>query len=187
MFNPLHRFSQHYTKTLFWSSSLLTLSSANFDESSFSLCFVEEYELTILLPFDTQAFSQCLALNQFIKVFGDCNAKGTCALNNVWLSLFNSERVAWFRMGAPALMNVPGLNFIGFAAGILVGTWLQSRYGRRLTIGVMNVIPFISTTIMLTSVLSGNRWQLLAGRIVHFLYAVSIEEWRKTRKLLIPA
>ena len=70
MRNPFHRWSQHYTKTLFLSSSLLTLSSMNY-------------------AFDNQAFSQTLALQPFIDTFGVCTAKG-CALDNTWLSLFNS-------------------------------------------------------------------------------------------------
>ena len=60
--------------------------------------------------------------------------------------------------------------YITFSLGILIGTWLQARYGRRFTIIVMNIIPIVSTTVILTS---SNRWQLLAGRMIHYTYAVS--------------
>lgn len=90
MWNPLRQYSQHYTTTLALSSSLLTLSSANYDESSSHLekIFLADPPL----PFDNQAFSQVQALDPFIRRFGDCNAKtGKCALNTDWLSMFNCE------------------------------------------------------------------------------------------------
>ena len=84
MRNPFYGLSQHYTLVLGLSSSLLTLSSANY-------------------AFDNQGFSQTLAFDAFISQFGDCKASATgattCALDTTWLSLFNSLLYATFSLG----------------------------------------------------------------------------------------
>ena len=78
--NPIkivQQIASHYTLMLFCTSSLLTLSSANF-------------------AFDNQAFAQTQAMNPFIRQFGNCainpkTHKETCRIPTYFTSLFNSE------------------------------------------------------------------------------------------------
>jgi MFS family permease len=107
-------------------------------------------------------------LDPFIRRFGDCDAKtGKCALNTNWLSMFNCKSL--LTRGQRRFITVLALIYVGFATGILIGTWTQARWGRKFTVFAMSCIPFVSTTIMITS---KERWQLLAGRVIHYLYAV---------------
>ncbi|KAG5766783.1 hypothetical protein H9Q72_005155 [Fusarium xylarioides] len=100
--------------------------------------------------FDNQAFATTQAMDAFDKQFGVWNEKtGTYILEPSWLSLFNS------------------LNYIGFAAGVLVGTWISSRWGRRWCMFVMSVYALGTATIAVTSF---HREQIMAARILNYVY-----------------
>ncbi|KAH6673458.1 general substrate transporter [Halenospora varia] len=100
--------------------------------------------------FDNQAFATTQAMNAFTKQFGDYNAKKkTYALDPVWLSLFNS------------------LVYIGFGAGVIIGSLISSRFGRRWCMFTMSLFALVTATI---SVTSNTREQIMAGRILNYLY-----------------
>ncbi|KAI3581666.1 hypothetical protein IWW34DRAFT_617013 [Fusarium oxysporum f. sp. albedinis] len=100
--------------------------------------------------FDNQAFATTQAMDAFDKQFGVWNEKtGTYILEPSWLSLFNS------------------LNYIGFAAGVLIGTWISSRWGRRWCMFVMSVYALGTATIAVTSF---HREQIMAARILNYVY-----------------
>ncbi|QRD85451.1 general substrate transporter [Aspergillus flavus] len=100
--------------------------------------------------FDNQGFATTQAMDAFDKRFGDYNP-GTkaYALDPAWLSLFNS------------------LNYIGFAAGVLIGSQISARFGRRWCMFSMSCYALITATITVTS---GNRDQILAARILNYVY-----------------
>ncbi|RKK94848.1 hypothetical protein BFJ71_g8715 [Fusarium oxysporum] len=100
--------------------------------------------------FDNQAFATTQAMDAFDKQFDVWNEKtGTYILEPSWLSLFNS------------------LNYIGFAAGVLIGTWISSRWGRRWCMFVMSVYALGTATIAVTSF---HREQIMAARILNYVY-----------------
>ncbi|KAF4345552.1 hypothetical protein FBEOM_502 [Fusarium beomiforme] len=100
--------------------------------------------------FDNQAFATTQAMDSFDKQFGVLNAKtGKYVLEPYWLSLFNS------------------LNYIGFAAGVLSGTWISSRWGRRWCMFVMSIYALGTATIAVTSF---HREQIMAARILNYVY-----------------
>ncbi|KAJ8111606.1 hypothetical protein OPT61_g5840 [Boeremia exigua] len=96
--------------------------------------------------FDNQAFATTQAMDAFDKQFGVYNPKSkTWVLEPYWLSLFNS------------------LNYIGFA----FGSHISSRYGRRVCMFAMSCYALVTATI---SVTSQNRDQIMAARILNYIY-----------------
>ncbi|KAI8942759.1 hypothetical protein NX059_000803 [Plenodomus lindquistii] len=87
--------------------------------------------------FDNQAFATSQAMDAFARNFGEQNPRtGRWALEPSWLSLFNS------------------LNYIGFAAGVLIGGQIASMFGRRwcmfyVYVGMeLSVIPAFQSEIV---------------------------------------
>ncbi|CAK7235888.1 hypothetical protein SCUCBS95973_009420 [Sporothrix curviconia] len=105
--------------------------------------------------FDTTAYSTIQAMDPFIDRFGQCNAQGKCSFTATHLSFLNS------------------LPRITFGVGIVAGEMIGSRYGRRPVIVVYNVIAMIGSIVSYTS---KNYAQILAGRMIVFLY-IGMEGW----------
>ncbi|KAF3396776.1 Hexose transporter HXT13 [Talaromyces pinophilus] len=104
--------------------------------------------------FDNQAFATTQAMDAFSKQFGTYDrATGTYELNSVWLSLFNS------------------LNYIGFVVGVIVGSFISSRFGRRKCMFIMSLYALITATIAVTS---NTKDQIMVARILNYVY-VGIE------------
>ncbi|UPL02443.1 hypothetical protein LCI18_013377 [Fusarium solani-melongenae] len=100
--------------------------------------------------FDNQAFASTQAMDPFEKQFGDWDeTKGAYALEPYWLSLFNS------------------LNYIGFAFGVIAGSFISARWGRRWCMFVMSVYALGTATISVTSF---HREQIMAARILNYVY-----------------
>ena len=96
--------------------------------------------------FDNQGFSAAQAMVPFAKQFGVYNSvDGTYELQAYWLSLYSS--VVW----------------IGFGFGIVGGSVISARWGRRVGMLSLSVWAMLSATIIVTSF---NKWQILAGRIL---------------------
>ncbi|KAL4821862.1 general substrate transporter [Aspergillus spinulosporus] len=100
--------------------------------------------------FDNQAFATTQAMGTFTKHFGEYDeSTGEYALNSRWLSLFNS------------------LNYIGFATGVIVGSLISARLGRRWCMFTMSVYALITATITVTS---NSPAQIMAARILNYVY-----------------
>ncbi|KUL82581.1 hypothetical protein ZTR_09361 [Talaromyces verruculosus] len=105
---------------------------------------------TLNYGFDNQGFSTSQAMAAFKHQFGEYDSKkGAYALPTYWLSLFNS------------------LNYIGFAVGVMVGSLVSSRWGRRMCIFVMSCWALVAATIVISST---SRDQMLAGRVLFYIY-----------------
>ncbi|KAF2176432.1 general substrate transporter [Zopfia rhizophila CBS 207.26] len=99
---------------------------------------------------DQGAFANTQAMTAFIRKFGVYRpAKDAYELESYYLSLLNS------------------LTYIGFAFGLVTGNYISSVYGRRKCFLIMCVWALIGAIILITS---NNRWQMLAGRIVAYVY-----------------
>lgn len=97
--------------------------------------------------FDNQAFAQSQAMDAFDRQFGEYNAaKGTWSLPTEFKSLLN------------------GIPFIGFAFGLIIGSLISAKYGRRMTMFCMSIYALISATVVITST---TRAQILAGRTLN--------------------
>ncbi|PKS08488.1 hypothetical protein jhhlp_004872 [Lomentospora prolificans] len=100
--------------------------------------------------FDNQAFATTQAMDSFERQFGVLDeVTGKYVLEPSWLSLFNS------------------LNYIGFAFGVIVGSFISSRWGRRWCMFSMSCYALITATIGVTS---HNRDQIMAARILNYVY-----------------
>ncbi|KAJ9154933.1 Hexose transporter HXT13 [Pleurostoma richardsiae] len=100
--------------------------------------------------FDNQAFAQTQAMNAFTEQFGDYNPKTEkYYLKTYWLSLFNS------------------LPFIGFAVGLVFGSMISARWGRRMAMFCMSLYALVSATIVVTAQTKG---QIMVGRILNYVY-----------------
>jgi SP family sugar:H+ symporter-like MFS transporter len=99
---------------------------------------------TVNYGFDNQGFNTSQAMPAFRKQFGEYDeAKHKYVLPTYWLSLFNS------------------LGYVGFAVGVMVGSLVSARWGRRMGMFVMSCWVLIPTAIVLSST---SKWQILAGR-----------------------
>ena len=108
---------------------------------------------TFNYAFDQQGFNSTQAMGSFSKTFGKFNAKKKkYELEPYYLSLLNS------------------LVYIGFAFGAWIGSLISSHYGRRMTIFCMSLWAYIPATILVTSGVSLNKWQLLVGRVLNYIY-----------------
>ncbi|KAL2879605.1 hypothetical protein SGCOL_005216 [Colletotrichum sp. CLE4] len=84
--------------------------------------------------FDNQAFTSTQAMDAFERQFGEYDdTTRQWKIPTYFLSLLNS------------------LNYIGFAAGLVVGSLNSARFGRRTTMIVMSVYALISATVVVTS------------------------------------
>ncbi|GKT63019.1 sugar transporter [Colletotrichum tofieldiae] len=100
--------------------------------------------------FDNAGYSTTQAMDAFQRQFGEQNpTTGKWKLPTGWLALFNS------------------LNYIGFAAGVIIGSLVSARWGRRWCMFVMSAWAVIPATIAITS---STREQIMAARILNYIY-----------------
>ncbi|KAF2170476.1 hypothetical protein M409DRAFT_64209 [Zasmidium cellare ATCC 36951] len=100
--------------------------------------------------FDNQGFSTTQAMDAFTKQFGTyVKAHNTYVLPPWWLSLFNS------------------LIYVGFAAGVIIGGVVSSRFGRKTCVFAMSIYTLITATIIITSKTPA---QILAARVLNYVY-----------------
>ncbi|OLN86397.1 High-affinity glucose transporter RGT2 [Colletotrichum chlorophyti] len=100
--------------------------------------------------FDNQAFTSTQAMDAFERQFGEYDdATRQWKIPTYFLSLLNS------------------LNYIGFAAGLIIGSLTSARFGRRMTMFVMSVYALVSATIVVTAT---KKEQILMGRILNYVY-----------------
>ncbi|CAI7590145.1 unnamed protein product [Penicillium crustosum] len=100
--------------------------------------------------FDNQGFAQTQAMDAFEKRFGVYDAKAkTWALDTQWKSYFN------------------GLPYLTFACGVIIGSFISARFGRRWCMFTMSIYALATATITTTSQSSD---QILAARILNYIY-----------------
>jgi MFS family permease len=97
--------------------------------------------------FDNAAYNNTQAMEAFQEQFGDWNAEtGKYAISPSWLSIFNS------------------LNYIGFGAGVIIGSLVSERWGRRWCMFVMSAWALVPAIMAVTST---SKHQIMATRILN--------------------
>ena len=100
--------------------------------------------------FDNQAFATTQAMDAFDRQFGVYDEEaGDWVLPPTWLALFNS------------------LNYIGFAAGVVIGSYVSARWGRRMCMFVMSIYALGTATVAVTS---QHKDQIMAARVLNYVY-----------------
>ncbi|KAK9859455.1 Sugar/inositol transporter [Penicillium brevicompactum] len=100
--------------------------------------------------FDNQGFAQTQAMDAFSRRFGVYDDKTkTWSLDTQWKSYFN------------------GLPYITFACGVVIGSVISSRFGRRWCMFAMGIYALATATITTTS---HSNDQILAARILNYVY-----------------
>lgn len=126
--------------------------------------------------FDNQAFASTQAMDSFEKQFGVWDDKTQAyVLPPVWLSLFNSLNYIGFAAGMfrSSSMGIPRspTNRSRLFSGVIFGSMLSSRIGRRWCIFLMSCYALVTATIGVTST---TREQIMAARVLNYVY-VGIE------------
>lgn len=104
--------------------------------------------------FDNAAYNNTQAMEAFQAQFGEWDAeKGKYAIPPSWLSLFNS------------------LNYIGFGAGVIIGSLVSERWGRRWCMFVMSAWALVPAIMAVTST---SKHQIMATRILNCKYYISL-------------
>ncbi|KEF59383.1 uncharacterized protein A1O9_04227 [Exophiala aquamarina CBS 119918] len=99
---------------------------------------------------DLGAFGGTQAMPMFKKQFGMYNPiTKTYVLESSYLSLLNS------------------LTYIGFGFGVLSGSFISNRFGRRSCLWTMSIWAIIGAAIMVTAKV---KEQMMAGRIIAYVY-----------------
>ncbi|KAH7349652.1 general substrate transporter [Plectosphaerella cucumerina] len=100
--------------------------------------------------FDNAGYSSTQAMEPFQRQFGELNeATGRYRIPTYWLSLFNS------------------LNYIGFAAGVIIGSLVSARWGRRWCMFGMSAWAIVPAIMAVTS---ASREQIMAARVLNYIY-----------------
>ncbi|CAH0022149.1 unnamed protein product [Clonostachys rhizophaga] len=115
-----------------------------------SLSFLVIAISTLNYGFDNAGYSTTQAMEPFQKQFGNYDeATGKYRIPPQWLSLFNS------------------LNYIGFGAGVIIGSLVSARWGRRWCMFSMSAWALIPAALAVSST---TREQILAARILNYIY-----------------
>jgi MFS family permease len=122
---------------------------------------------TFNFGFDNAGFNTTQAMDGFQHQFGRYNSTtGRYFLPPAWLSMFNS------------------LNYIGFGAGVILGSLVSARWGRRMCMFTMSVYAVITATIAITST---TREQIMAARVlncmIHLADLIFRADWLQTSTL----
>ncbi|KAL2869712.1 general substrate transporter [Aspergillus lucknowensis] len=105
---------------------------------------------TLNYGFDNQGIATSQAMASYKRQFGVYDPETqSWAIPTYWTSLLNS------------------LNFIGFAAGLYLGSLISARYGRRVAMFSMSLWAMMSATVLISS---SRIEQVLAGRILNYAY-----------------
>jgi SP family sugar:H+ symporter-like MFS transporter len=109
--------------------------------------------------FDNAAYSNTQAMESFQRQFGEWDADtGMYRIPPYWLSLFNS------------------LNYIGFGAGVIIGSLVSARWGRRWCMFAMSAWVIVPAIMAITS---KTKEQIMAARILNckFSIVVTRKQW----------
>ncbi|KAH7303485.1 general substrate transporter [Stachybotrys elegans] len=118
--------------------------------SQLGLAFAVIAISTFNYGFDNAGYATTQAMEPFQRQFGEYDEEaGKYSIPPEWLSLFNS------------------LNYIGFGAGVIIGSLVSARWGRRWCMFVMSAWALVPAIMAVTS---SSRDQILAARILNYIY-----------------
>lgn len=120
--------------------------------------------------FDNQAFATTQAMEAFTRRFGEYDGStGSYAINSQWLALFNSLNYIGFAAGTLSFIYIPtGVPYNAILPpGVIIGSFISARFGRRWCMFVMSVYALVTATINVTS---NSNEQIMAGRVLNYVY-----------------
>jgi len=139
-FDPRY-FMKYFTKQLALACGLVAISTFNY-------------------AFDQQGFNSTQAMPYFSKAFGYYDpATKKYALHTYYLSLLNSLVYVGFAFGK-GWEQAEALICADRVLGAYIGSVISARYGRRMTIFCMSLWALVTATILVTSGVTLNRWQV---------------------------
>ncbi|CDH11783.1 related to RGT2-Sensor of high external glucose concentrations [Zygosaccharomyces bailii ISA1307] len=100
--------------------------------------------------FDNQGFSTIQAMDSFTEQFGEYN-----------------EATREYSIPAYFLSYLNSLQYIGFAFGLLIGSIISSKFGRKWCIRLMSGYALITATIAVTS---QKKEQILSARVLNYIF-----------------
>lgn len=100
--------------------------------------------------FDNQGFSTIQAMDSFTEQFGEYNTA-----------------TREYRIPAHFLSYLNSLQYIGFAFGLLLGSIISSKFGRKWCIRLMSGYALITATIAVTS---QKKEQILSARVLNYIF-----------------
>lgn len=110
-------------------------------------------------------------MTPFDKQFGEWNEKQEAyVLPTYYLSLLNSLVYIGFAAGMSPSLKICSPLIKVVIQGAWIGSIISSHYGRRMTIFTMSLWALVTATILVTSGVSLNKWQLLVGRVLNYIY-----------------
>lgn len=100
--------------------------------------------------FDNQGFATIQAMDSFVETFGEYNSQtGLYMIPTKFLSYLNS------------------FQYLGFAAGLIIGSYISANYGRKWSIRVMSFYALITAAITISS---KRKEQILTARVLHYVF-----------------
>lgn len=100
--------------------------------------------------FDNQGFATIQAMNPFVEQFGEYQASSKShAIPAYFLSYLNS------------------FQYIGFAVGLAIGSYISSRFGRKWCIRSMSAYAIVTAIIAVTS---KRKEQILSARVLNYVF-----------------
>lgn len=132
----------------------------------YSVCLIAVSQINF--GFDQGVFTNTQAMSQFQRKFGSYDDDtGTWSIPPYFLSLLNS------------------LTYVGFVFGLLSGSAISKRYGRRICMFTMCIWALIGALIMVTA---QHKAQILVGRVVAYIYiGMELAVVPVTQAELVPA
>lgn len=131
------------------SSSVLTIFRNQFNRTLSLTCLLLVCS-SFSHGFDNQGFATIQAMDSFAQRFGDYNSeKKKYSIPAYFLSYLNS------------------FQYFGFAAGLIIGSYVASIYGRKWCIRSMSVYALV---IAIIGVTSKKREQILSARVLNYVF-----------------
>jgi SP family sugar:H+ symporter-like MFS transporter len=119
--------------------------------------------------FEQGGFATIQAMDPFEKRFGIYSPHTlTWSLSPKWLSMFNSLPYISFAIGETHSSYL--IAILTRTVGIIAGSWISRRFGRRMCMFVMSLWAILGATIIITS---ETKQQVMAGRILNCMIIIS--------------
>ena len=146
------------TTTTVTSNSILNSFNGNLLFTVLVICISQ-----IAYGFETQGYAAIQALDAFARQFGEYDGvQGAYYLPSVWLSMFNS------------------FGLLGLLFGVVIGSIVSKRFGRRWCMFSMSLWGLVTATITITAKTAE---QIMVGRVLNCENSLALYMIKEKREL----